>query len=433
MTKPAHSRTRRTSFRWVIVALLFVITVFNYVDRTAISYAIQTIAREFELGDRAVGLVLGAFGAGYFVTTLLGGVAVDRWGAGRVLLIAAVVWSSAMAGAGIATGVVSLFLARVLLGVAEGPNFPAMNRAVDVWLNPDERATALAYSLVAVPLALAISGPIVTALLATIGWRYLFLLLGLVVLAWLPFWAWLYRDDPAASAHVSARELGHIRAGAAAGNTAAVAQVFAPADWRFILTNRTLLANAWAFFVFGYFLFFFMTWLPDYLARVYRLSLREVGLFSFLPWFVAAVLLWAFGPLSDALLRRTGRLRIARSHLIMTTQLGAALAVIPVMFVRDVDIVIIFISIAVGLSMGANSSYFATIIDVAPKRSGTALGVMDAGFAASGFLAPTITGYIVSLTGGFNGAFFLLAALAASSAIVVFLFHHPDDSVRLES
>src|SRR5882757_8512017 len=399
MTTLAQSTIRRTSFRWTIVALLFLITVFNYVDRTALSYAIGTIAKEFELGDRAVGLVLGAFGVGYFVTTLLGGIAVDRWGAGRVLLVAAVLWSAAMAGTSMATGMVSLFLARVLLGVAEGPNFPAMNRAIGVWLNPHERATALAHSLVAVPLALAISAPIVTTLLATIGWRYLFLALGLLVLAWLPFWAWLYRDDPAASPHVDAGELGHIRAGAAAGNTAVVAQVFAPADWRFILTNRTLLANAWAFFVFGYFLFFFMTWLPDYLQRVYHLSLREVGLFSFLPWFVAAVLLWAFGPLSDGLLRRTGRLRIARSLPIMISQIGAALAVIPVMFVRDVNIVIIFISIAVGLSMSANSAYYATTIDVAPKRCGTALGVMDAGFAAAGFLAPAITGYIVSLTG----------------------------------
>jgi hypothetical protein len=43
------------------------------------------------------------------------------------------------------------------------------------------------------------------------------------------------------------------------------------------LTNRTLLANTWAFFVFGYFLFFFMTWLPSYLERAYGLNLRTVG------------------------------------------------------------------------------------------------------------------------------------------------------------
>jgi MFS transporter, ACS family, aldohexuronate transporter len=38
-------------------------------------------------------------------------------------------------------------------------------------------------------------------------------------------------------------------------------------DWRLLLTNRTLLANYWAFFVFGYFLFLFMGWLPNFSRR----------------------------------------------------------------------------------------------------------------------------------------------------------------------
>ena len=71
-----------------------------------------------------------------------------------------------------------------------------------------------------------------------------------------------------------------------------------------LLTNRTLLANTWAFFVFGYFLFFFMTWLPSYLERKYGLNLDTVGLFTVLPWLAAAVLLWLFGRWSDHLLRR---------------------------------------------------------------------------------------------------------------------------------
>ena len=104
-------------------------------------------------------------------------------------------------------------------------------------------------------------------------------------------------------------------------------------DWRLLLINRTLLANYWAFFVFGYFLFFFMTWLPNYhLAQTVHLNVKEVGLFAILPWASAAVLLVALGYLSDYLLARTGSLRISRSLLIGVTQLLAALAVIPVGF-----------------------------------------------------------------------------------------------------
>jgi ACS family hexuronate transporter-like MFS transporter len=431
MTQLARSGTGRSEFRWTIVALLFVLAAFNYIDRTAIFYPITAIATEFHLNDDEIGLVLAAFGIGYFITTLAGGIAVDRWGARRVVAGAALVWFIAMGGAGLAAGLVSLFLARMLLGLAEGPNFPATSRAVSVWLAPTERATALAHSLVAVPLALAVRAPIVTLLLATIGWRYLFLILGLIVLAWIPFWLWLYRDDPGSSPHVSPSELEHIRGQGPEAGQARAASAFDAADWRFVLTNRTLLANSWAFFVFGYFVFFFMTWLPDYLQRTYGLGLKEVGLFSFLPWFTAALLLWSLGLLSDALLRRTGRLRIARSSLIMLTQLLAALAVLPVIFVSDIDVVIGCISLAVGFSMGANTAYYATTIDVAPSRAGTALGVMNTWFALSGFAAPAATGYIVSLTGSFDAAFWLLAALAGSSVVVVFLFHRPDDEARL--
>ena len=424
---PATASAHGTRFRWVVVALLFLITVFNYVDRTAISYAVPIISREFGFDDRTVGLILGAFGIGYFVTTLIGGVSVDRFGSRRVLLIAALVWSAAIGGTALAIGAVSLFLARVLLGLAEGPNFPAMSRAIGDWLPPEERATALARSLVAIPLALAASAPIVTALLAWVGWRAMFAILAAAVLLWIPLWIWLYRDNPARSPHVDAAELEHI----GAARSAARERGGAPAlDWaalRAVLANRTLFANAWAFFVLGYFLFFFMSWLPDYLEKVFHLSLHAVGYFAFLPWFVAAACLWLFGSLSDRLLRRTGRLRIARSRLIMLTQAGAALAVMPIAYAGNADLAIVLITLAVGLAMSANAVYFAVTIDVAPRYAGTALGVMDAALALAGVLAPSITGYIVAITGTFAAAFWVLAMLAASSVMLVYLLHHPDE------
>jgi len=66
-----------------------------------------------------------------------------------------------------------------------------------------------------------------------------------------------------------------------------------------------------------------MSLLSDFLEKVFYLSLRSVGMFAFLPWLVAAIFLWVFGSLSDRLLRRTGRLRVARSRLIIFTQAGA--------------------------------------------------------------------------------------------------------------
>ncbi|MGH8373362.1 MAG: MFS transporter [Gammaproteobacteria bacterium] len=432
---------RRTHFRWIVISLIFFITVVNYIDRSAISYGIGDIARDlgFSQHDKDIlsGFILAAFSIGYMLTTFFGGIIADRHGARVTLFWAALVWSLAIGLTGLAVGFVMLASARVLLGLAEGPNFPAMNRSVADWLSSRERAVALSNSLVAVPLALAIGAPIVTQLIIHAGWRGMFILLMLLGIIWLPLWWLLFRDFPEHSPHVNQAELEHIRDGNTTDrNTSAAAthdrRRHIKGMWRFLLLNPTLLANNWSFFVFGYYLFFFMTWLPSYLQQAYQLNLRQIGMFSILPWLTASLLLWGFGYLSDALLRKTGSLRIARSHPIWISQLLAGLCILPVIFVHDLGVMLLFISLAVGLSMSANAAFYAVNVDVARERAGTALGVMDTFFAISGFVAPLVTGWAVGMTHSFNNAFWLLALLALSSVIVVILFHHPDRSGRLE-
>jgi MFS transporter, ACS family, hexuronate transporter len=421
----------RSRFRWVVVALIFFITMVNYVDRSALSYAVHDIAAEFGFDAGMVGRILGAFGIGYIVTTFLGGIWADHYGARKTLFFASLLWSVSIGMTGLAGGFVMLFAARILLGVAEGPNFPALNRAVADWLSPTERAIALSNSLVAVPLALAVGAPVVTQLIVHFGWRGMFLvLMGLGVL-WLPLWWLFFRDFPEQSRYVDQAELAHIRAGSAPPKVDERRRHGADL-WKFLFSNPTLLANDWAFFVFGYYLFFFMTWLPSYFQQVYHLDLKQVGLFNVLPWLLAAVLLWAFGYLSDRLLKRTGSLRIARSHPIWISQLLAALCILPVIYTHSFGVALTFISLAVALGMSTNAAYYAINVDVAKERSGTALGVMDALFALAGYLAPTVTGWLVGGSGSFKTPFWLMFGLAISSVLVVILFHHPDKSSKLE-
>ena len=411
-----------TRYRWFIVFLLFTITGVNYIDRAAISYAIPAMQRDLGLSPGNTGTILGAFGLGYALTTLFGGFAVDRYGARIMLTVAAILWSLSIGATALARGFAVLYAARVLLGVSEGPNFPALTGAVSNWLSPHERATALANALFAVPLALAVGGPIVTQLLGWFDWRLTFAALFVLSAVWVPLWYFLFRDDPADSRFVNALELADIRTSDPSVTAAPHATLKSwpePGVLKRLLTNRTLLANYWAFFVFGYFLFFFMTWLPSYLERKYGLNLQTVGLFTVLPWLSAAVLLWLFGRWSDHLLKTTGRLRIARSYLIAGSQFVAALAVVPVALTDD-------LTVAVAASMGANAAYYAVNVDIVPHRAATALGIMDFAFAIAGFLAPAITGWVLALRGSFADGFLLMTALALSSVLVVLLFHHPD-------
>ena len=422
-----------TRFRWVVIALIFFITMVNYVDRNAISFAIGDIGRDLGFAADDKGLVLGAFGIGYAITVFFGGIWADHYGAHRTLTAACLLWSLAIGMTGLAAGLGMLIAARVGLGLAEGPNFPALNRTVADWLSSRERAIALSNSLVAVPLAGAVGGPLVTQLMAAFGWRSMFLVLMVLGLAWLPLWWFLFRDFPEHSPRVGDAELKHIRDGGESRRDGAVGEMHAarrhsPGLWRFLLTNPTLLANNWAFFVFGYFLFFFFTWLPSYFQQAYQLNLKAVGLFTVLPWLLAALLLWGCGYLSDFLFRRTGKLRWARSYPIWISQLLAAASLLPLIFTHELWVALVFVSLAVGLSLSANAAFYAINVDVAKERSGTALGVMDTLLALAGFIAPAVTGWLVEQTGSFAAPFWLLAALALSSVLVVILFHHPDEA-----
>ncbi len=419
-------------FRWFVVLLLFVITIVNYIDRSAIAFAAHLIQDEFGLNSAQIGLIMGAFGIGYIISTLFGGIAVDRYGARMTLAAAVILWSLAIGWTGAATGFAMLYAARVTLGLAEGPSFPTMTGAISKWLVPKERATALAGALVAVPLALAIGSPFVSQLISAFGWRPAFFVLLALGFLWLPFWLIFYDNSPGLSRYLSRDEEAFIKRGKEQAGERTEEAPLPEKGWKILLTTPTLWANYWAYFVFGYFLFFFMSWIPEFLRKTYDLDLSQVGYFSILPWAVSAIALLFFGGWSDRILKRTSSLRKARSYQIAGTQLVAALTIIPVTLFDNLYIAMASITLAVAASMAANAAYYVVIADLVPRYAGTAMGIMTIGFAAAGSIAPVITGYVLDITGTFQPAFWLLSILAGSSVLGVLAFHHPDrDRARL--
>jgi MFS transporter, ACS family, aldohexuronate transporter len=423
---------KATKFRWVIIGLVFFITVVNYIDRSAIAFAMPILSKRFHLNAEDVGLTLGAFNIGYSLLVFVGGLLVDKYGSRRIWLVAALVWSLSIVSTAAATGFLMLFTVRLMLGLAEGPNFPALNRVVGDWLPKDERAAALGNALVAVPIALMIGGPIVSELASVYTWRGMFVILGALGLIWAPLWYFIYRDFPENSKRVNDEELKHIRESEQVSRNVTESDIrrtmhkSQPGMWKFLLTNPTLLSNNWAFFVFGYNLFFFMNWLPTFLNQSYHLDIKQVGVFTILPWLLASILLYLVGIFSDRILRSTGRLRYARSYPIWISQLLGAAFLVPVLFFHSLLLAAIFISLCVGFNMSANAAFYAINVDMIRERSGTALGIMDFFFAVAGLIASTLTGFIIQLSGSFFGAFVLVIALNLSSVIGVLIFHQPD-------
>jgi len=409
-------------YRWIIVSLIFFITLVNFIDRSAISFVIEPLKREFHFTDTQFGMILSAFGLGYVLLTAFGGWLVDLWGARYVWPLAAIGWSLCVGLLGFAAGFWGFIGLRFLLGVTEGPHFPAMSRSISNWLPPSERARALSLGLVAIPLSSVVGSPITSYLVADFGWRTMFVAISALGIVWAVVWYFLFRDHPKESRFVSAEENQII----IAGRTKPTIQEKNSIDWRYILTHPALIANNVAYFAFGYMLFFATLWLPGYFLSQHGLNLKSVGWYLTIPWLIGALFLKMGGVISDWLYKKTGSSRLARSHLIWSSQLLAAICFVILSYTDSLGLSLIFLSLGLGFGLMPQPAFFSINIDVAKERAGSSQGITSSCLSLAGIIAPALTGWLIDLTGNFQGAFLLLAGLTGIAVITVILFHHPD-------
>ena len=417
MSKQAHSPTK---YRWFITALIFFITLVNFIDRSAISFVIEPLKQEFHFTDTQFGMILSAFGLGYVLLTAFGGWLVDVWGCRTVWPLAAIGWSLCVGLLGIATGFWSFIALRFLLGVTEGPHFPAMSRSIGQWLPSSERARALSLGLVAIPLSSVIGAPITSYLVADFGWRTMFFSISAIGIFWAIVWFILFRDKPEDSSFVNKQEALLIK------HSRQKEEGKTPIDWRFILTHPALIANNIAYFAFGYMLFFATLWLPGYFLTQHGLNLKSVGWYLTIPWLIGALFLKLGGIISDSLYKKTKSSRVSRSHLIWASQLLAALFFLLLGFTNSLSLSILFLSLGLGFGLMPQPAFFSINIDVAKDRAASAQGITSSFLSLAGIIAPLMTGWLIDATGSYQAAFFLLAGLTAFAVGTVILFHHPD-------
>lgn len=393
----------KKSFRPIILFLAFLGLLIDYFDRSALAYAITPLQKTFHVNNAEFGLIGAAFGVGYLVMTPIAGILVDRFGAKKIWTIGAFFWSLACGLISIASGFWTLFLFRGLLGVAEAPAFPALMRVAVDWLPTKKQAGGLGFSLVAVPLSSVIGAFGISALILHLGWRWMFLILAILSLLFAIAWALFYRDAKKP-----------------------IPQSSLPStSWKFLLFNPALLANNFAFFSFGYLIFFALVWLPGYYEQTYHIELSAIPLFVILPWLIGVILLLTGGVLSDWLWKKTHSTRIARSHQIWICQVVSACCFIPVIMAHShsLTIAIIFVSLGIGIGIMPNAVFYVINADLARDKAGTSLGIMDAFFALSGIVAPAATGLLSHWTRNFDAAFILMMVLTFTSALGIFIFH----------
>jgi MFS family permease len=393
-----------------VLFLLCMMYLITYVDRVNISTAAGAMRSELHLNNTQLGFAFSAFAYPYAAFQIVGGRVGDRFGARRTLFASGLIWASATILTGLADGFRSLVLCRVLLGFGEGATFPSATGAMQSWIKPDNRGFAQGITHSFARLGNAATPPLVAALIMALSWRGSFVVLGAVSLVWVLVWVWYFRDDPKDHPSITAEELA----------------VLPPRKpdlrpqvpwWRLAGRMRPV---TFTYFCYGWALWLYLSWIPQFFLNNYRLDIKQSAIFAAGVFLAGVVGDTCGGVLSDTILRRTKRVRLARLSIIIIGFVGALVSLLPMLYVHDINLVAISLSAGFFFAELVIGPMWSIPMDIAPKHSGTAAGMMNTGSAVAAIISPPVAGYMIDLTGDWAMPFRVTIGLLALGALSAF-------------
>jgi sugar phosphate permease len=408
-----------TNRRWWIAGLLAVGVLVNYFDRVNLTVASPLIQDEFHIGPAEMGILFSAFGWTYGFLQIPVGMLLDRFGVTRVMRWSTFSWGVASVITAFSTGMSTLFLSRMLLGVAETPGFPANSKATGYWFPRQERGLATALFDAAAKFSNVIAIPLVAFLMLHFGWRGGFIATAAISFVFFAMF-WAFYRDPSADKNLSNQERTYLKAGRAAQEGEAAANAVGMLGY--LLRNRKVWGLSIGFAAYGYAFALFIFWLPGYLVKEMHMDILKSATFTTIPWiFATASDLLIGGWLIDHLIRKGHDESKVRKAIIVFGML-MGLAVVGAGLTADPYWAIFWITISLsGLAAAAPAGWSIPAL-IAPKGgAATVGGIMNFLNSVTGIAAPIVTGFIVGATQSFSRAF-LLAGVMLAIGIVSYVF-----------
>jgi ACS family D-galactonate transporter-like MFS transporter len=407
-----------------MLALLFVATTINYVDRSNLSIVAPFLSKELGLDPVQMGMLFSAFAWSYAIANLPGGYLIDRFGSRLVYGIAQLAWSAATLGLGLASAFASLFGLRFAVGLAEAPAFPVNNRVVSTWFPQRERGRATSTYASGQYVGSALLSPLLFWMAVNTGWRSVFLVTGVAGVLSAIVWLAVYRE-PRESTRANAEELALITEGGALTEMAPRERV-TRAQIERLLRERQVWALGLGKFAVMSSLYFLLTWFPTYLVQQRGLTSLKAGAATSLPYVAATIGVMLGGAWSDWLLRRGVGISAARKIPIVTGFLGAS-SIVLVNYVSGTALALAMLTFAF-FAQGVSSNSWSIIAEVAPRSMmGTTGGIINFTGHIAGIVTPILIGYILRATGSFELvlAYVSLAGLvgALSYTVVIGRIH----------
>ncbi len=401
--------------RWRLLPYLLLLYVIAWFDRVNVGFAALQMNADLNFTPEIFGFGAGIFFLGYALCEVPSNLILVRVGARRWIGRIMITWGIVSVAMMFVRDTTSFYTLRFLLGVAEAGFLPGILYYLSAWFPRRERARAVSWFMVGIPLSTVFGGPIAGLLLGLDGWhglqgwQWLFLLEGLPAVI-LGITTWLYLPDgPQDARFLTDAEKARVKAELHAETLATEAQ-HAP-GLRLALMHPTVWWLCLVLFACQCGSYGLTLWIPQIVKGISGASELQVGFISALPYVAAALAMLALGASSD---RRNERF----FHVALPSLLGAVGFAASALLISPVPGMIALTIAAVG-DLSTRGPFWAL-----PSRflAGSALAagiaLINTMGSLGGFVGPYAVGYIKQRTGSFTGGLLLLAGLLVVAAVV---------------
>ncbi|MEV0085056.1 MFS transporter [Saccharopolyspora sp. NPDC050642] len=403
---------------WTVLSVVVACSVVVFLDKALLGLVAQPLKQELHLSSAEFGSISGASYLLFGITCLVVGFLADRISPRWVLLACGLMWALGQVPALFAVTGGVLFASRLAVGAAEGPAQPMSHVTAYSWFPNHRRGLPASLITSGAAIAKIAFAPVVTLIIVAFGWRAGFVTVGLLALVWSAAWLAVGKMGPY--------------------STASEIAAAAPAErvpWRRFLFSGTFIGALLAYFTQGALAAVIFTWLPSYFQHGLGFSAAVSGSLFGLPSAMAIVALLAVGAVSDRMLRRGVRSRVARGLFGGACLVLAGLVLCLLPWVHSPVLAVITLMIGYGVSTTVQTVSNPVVAEIVPpgQRAG-ALGVLTALGTSAGVLSPIFTGKLLDVAetpqAGYTLAFLVFGGLVAFGGLCFALLVNPERDVR---
>jgi MFS transporter, ACS family, hexuronate transporter len=289
--------------RWWLCGLMFAATGLSFLDRQVLSVVAPVVTAEFGMSNEQYSYVTTAFLASYAVMFFLAGRIMDIVGTRLGMALSVGLWSLASALHAVAQNGFQLGLFRFVLGAGEGGCFPGVTKGATDWFPQRQRALAIGIAIGGAAVGGVVAPPMTVWLVGLMGWRGAFLATGVIGATWVALW-WIFYHAPASSPFLSDEERVLIQSRPTTDNGILdqIAPQAPPPSVLALLGRRDVWGLSLMRFLIDPVFYFYMFWIPKYLAQERGLSLAEIGQLTWIPFLALGVSNILGGWVSDRLI-----------------------------------------------------------------------------------------------------------------------------------